>query len=293
MFVNIGIGLAAVIVVVALTWLALPRILRLLGWHPDYEGAREYQLPGRKALVITTSHGVLSKPGETTGKAVGVMPSEFTIAYYQFLDAGMEVDISSIMGGYIPFEPPALSRVIRSSACERMLADPALLNKTKSSLKVDDVDFTQYDVIWMAGGWGAAYDMGFSEVLGRKLGEAYYGDKRTVFGSVCHGALGLIRARNRDGELLISGRRVTGVSDRQIRQLGIDFTPQHPEKELRKAGGLYEKQEKLLDFFATHTVVDDEKRFVTGQNQNSSHETAQKIMAILDERSQAAQETNV
>ena len=29
-------------------------------------------------------------------------------------------------------------------------------------------------------------------------------------------------------------------------------------------------------------LVHDEKRFVTGQNQNSSHETAQKIMAILD-----------
>ena len=65
MLVNIGIGLAAVTVVVALTWLALPRILRLLGWHPDYEGAREYQLPGRKALVITTSGEPLTGRGET------------------------------------------------------------------------------------------------------------------------------------------------------------------------------------------------------------------------------------
>jgi len=30
--------------------------------------------------------------------------------------------------------------------------------------------------------------------------------------------------------------------------------------------------------------VDDDKRYVSGQNQNSSHETAQNIMAILDQR---------
>jgi hypothetical protein len=58
----------------------------------------------------------------------------------------------------------------------------------------------------------------------------------------------------------------------------------HPETELRKAGGIYSKQERFMDFFATSTVVDDEKRFVSGQNQNSSHETAQNIMAILDQR---------
>lgn len=37
--------------------------------------------------------------------------------------------------------------------------------------------------------------------------------------------------------------------------------------------------------YATMTVVDAEKRFVTGQNQNSGHETAQKILQILSEKS--------
>jgi putative intracellular protease/amidase len=89
--------------------------------------------------------------------------------------------------------------------------------------------------------------------------------------------------RDRDGKLLIAGRKMTGVSDKQVKELGIEETPMHPETELRKAGAIYSKQERFRDFFATITVVDDEKRFVTGQNQNSSHETAQKIMAILDQ----------
>ena len=85
-----------------------------------------------------------------------------------------------------------------------------------------------------------------------------------------------------DGNSLISGRKMTGVTDKQIKELGISFTPQHPEEELRKAGVIFESKSAFRDMFATLTVVDDEKRFVTGQNQNSGHETAYQIMKLLD-----------
>lgn len=281
---KILIAAGVILSLVVLLVLSLPTIVHNLGIHPVYADARDYSLPGKRALLITTSHGVLNAPGETTGKPTGVMASEFTIAYYQFLDAGMEVDVASVKGGEIPVDPQTLNRVLKTPEDDRFLQDPVLQAKASNSLRVDDVDFTGYDVVWFAGGWGAAYDLGYSDVLGQKVSEAYYGDRQTVFGSVCHGALGLINARDRDGNLLIAGRKVTGVSDKQIKELGIDLTPMHPETELRKAGGIYSKQERFLDFFATSTVVDDEKRFVTGQNQNSSHETAQKIMAILDQR---------
>ena len=278
------VGAGTMLALLLLLVLALPTIVHSLGIHPVFEDARDYKLPGKRALLITTSHGVLNTPGKTGGDPTGVMASEFTIAYYQFQDAGMEVDISSIKGGEIPIDPQTLNRVIRSPEDERFLQDSVAQAKANNSLKIDDLDFTRYDVVWIAGGWGAAYDLGYSDVLGQKVSEAYYGEKETVFGSVCHGALGLIRARDRDGKLLIAGRKVTGVSDKQIKELGIEVTPLHPETELRKAGGIYSSQERFLDFFATSTVVDDDKRFVSGQNQNSSHETAQNIMAILDQR---------
>ena len=77
---------------------------------------------------------------------------------------------------------------------------------------------------------------------------------------------------------------MTGVSDKQVKELNIEVTPQHPETELRKAGALYESQTAFRDLFATHVVVDDEKRFVTGQNQNSGLETAHKMMQVAAER---------
>ena len=170
--------------------LSLPTIVHGLGLHPTYEG-ETYDLKGKRALVITTSHDVLNAPGETEGEPTGVMASEFTHPYYGFLDAGMAVDMASVRGGPIPIDPQTLNFVIRTPEDERFLEDPALQAKVKNSLRIDDVDFTQYDVIFISGGWGAAYDLGYSEVLGRKVSEAYYAGNAEppILGSVCHGAL--------------------------------------------------------------------------------------------------------
>jgi len=268
--------LAFTIVILAL---AAPSILHALGIHPEYDGPT-YALPGKKALIIGTNHGVLSKPGETTGDPTGVAASEFTHPYYGFLDAGMDVDVASINGGNIPVDPQTLGRMLITPEDKRYLDDPILQGKIKNSIKIDDIDFTQYDAIFIAGGWGAAYDLGYSDKLGKKIAEAYYA-KTPVIGSVCHGALGLIRAKDEDGKPIIAGRKATGVSDKQVKELGIDVTPMHPETELRKAGALYESSTAFRDLFATHVVVDNEKRFVTGQNQNSGHVTAHKMMEII------------
>ena len=276
-------ALAVLVVIVGVFLAALPTILHKAGLHPEYQGPA-WELPGKRALIITTSHGVLAAPGETEGPATGVMASEFTHPYYTFLDGGMEVDIASIQGGEIPIDPQTLQFMIRSPEDDRYLNDAIARAKVKNSIPIDDVDIDQYDIVFIAGGWGAAYDLAQSPVLAAKVSESYYGDKAAMIGGVCHGVLGLVNARDRDGELLISGRRMTGVTDKQIKELGIELTPLHPESELRKAGVVFESQTAFRDILATHVTVDDEQRFVTGQNQNSGLETAHTMMRILSER---------
>jgi putative intracellular protease/amidase len=276
-------GLAGLIVLAGVFLVSLPTILHKAGLHPEYHGPT-VALPGKRALVITTSHDVLAAPGETEGPATGVMASEFTHPYYTFLDGGMEVDIASIQGGEIPIDPQTLRFMVRSPEDERYLNDAIAQAKTRNSIPIADVDIEQYDIIFISGGWGAAYDLAQSPVLAAKVSESFYGDKAAVIGGVCHGVLGLVNARARDGSLLIAGRRMTGVTDKQIKELGIELTPLHPEAELRKAGVIFESQTAFVDFFATHVAVDDEQRFVTGQNQNSGLETANVMMGILGER---------
>jgi putative intracellular protease/amidase len=155
------------------------------------------------------------------------------------------------------------------------------MNLLQNSIPIKEIDFTKYDIIFISGGWGAAYDLGFSELLGEKISDAYYSSK-AIIGGVCHGVLGLIKAKDNYGNPLIAGRKMTGVTDKQLKELGIFFTPQHPEEELKKAGVIFQSETAYRDIFATLTVVDDEKRFVTGQNQNSGHETAYAMMKILN-----------
>ena len=260
--------------------MALPKILHGAGLHPDYTGP-VVSLPGKRALIITTSHGVLAAPGESEGQATGVFGSEMTHPYYTFLDGGMEVDIASIQGGAIPIDPSSFFFAIKTPEDERYLNDPIAQAKANNSIPIADVDISQYDIVFMSGGWGAAYDLAQSPVLAAKVSESYYGDRQAVIGGVCHGVLGLVNARDREGNLLIAGRRMTGVTDKQIQELGIGITPKHPETELRRAGVEFESRTAFQDIFATHVSVDDERRFVTGQNQNSGLETAHTMMLAV------------
>lgn len=266
---------AVFLVLVIILAITLPSILKLVGFHPDYERV-EYDLKGKRALVITTSHDTLGD----SGKATGVYGSEMTIPYYEFLDAGMTVDIASIEGGEIPIEPISLRYPLATSADKRYLKDDEALKKTMNSLKIDNVNFLEYDIIYMAGGWGASYDLGYSEVLGDKITQA--NEAGILMGSVCHGALGFLKARDIDGTPMVEGRKITAVSDKQIVELGITATPMHPETELKKLGADYQKNEAFRDFFATMVIVDG--NLVTGQNQNSSGETAQTLLRLLDGR---------
>jgi putative intracellular protease/amidase len=62
----------------------------------------------------------------------------------------------------------------------------------------------------------------------------------------------------------------------RLQELDITLTPQHPERELRAAGALFESETAFRDMFANHVVVDG--RIVTGQNQNAGAEVANKMM---------------
>jgi putative intracellular protease/amidase len=259
-------------VVTLAIWLGLPVLLHAIGLHPSYD-MPAYSLEGKRALVITTSHDTLGD----TGKATGVFGSEMSVPYYAFLDAGLDVDIASIKGGEIPVEPFSMGWPLATPEDRRFKSDDEAMNKLMNSIPINEIDAESYDVYFMAGGWGAAYDLAQSKELAELITKANANGK--VLGSVCHGALGFVSAKAADGSPLIQGRNVTGVTDRQIKQLGIEVTPLHPETEMRKVGANFESQTAWIDMVATHVVVDG--NIITGQNQNSGYETAHRILEAV------------
>jgi len=267
--------ISSLIILILAVYFFLPALLNLIGLHPHYNG-QKFTLTGKKALIITTSHGVLGD----TGKKTGVYASEMTVPYYEFLDAGMTVDIASIRGGNIPMEPMSLKWPLVTPADKRFLGDAGFKAKTANSPLIDRINFTEYDIVYLAGGWGAAYDLGTSDILGKKISEAYAAG--VILGAVCHGPLGFLKAKDLNGAPLVKGRRISAVTDKQVKELGITMTPQHPERELRAAGARFESRTALLDTFANYVVIDG--TVVTGQNQNAGAEVARKMMALAVKR---------
>ena len=261
--------LVGLIILAIAAYFLLPSILRVMGLHRHYT-IPEFDLKGRQALVICTNHNRLDPKNRDTG-AFG---SEFTVPYYAFVNAGMEVDMASPRGGEIPIQPGSWSWPVVCTEDKRFMADEKAMDDLRNSKAIVDVDPGDYDVVFLAGGWGASYDLMQSEALADFITRANAAGK--ILGSVCHGALGLCSAKGIDGEPLVKGRRVTGVTDNQINTFGIAVTPKHPEEELRKAGAIYECQHAWLDPFATHTTIDG--NLITGQNQNSGYETAHRIL---------------
>ena len=253
-------------------WLGLPAMLRAMGLHHRFVAPKR-NLKGRRALIIATSHDTLGD----TGKKTGVFASEMTAPYYAFLDAGMEVDVVSIKGGAIPVEPMSVKWPIKSEFDDRFLKDKDLRQKVGAAKAVGQVDGAQYDAVFLAGGWGAAFDFEQSPELGQLLLQAE--DASAVIGGVCHGPLGLLAARRGNGQPLVNGRSLTAVTDKQVKELGITHTPRHPERDLRAAGARFESSTRFRDIFASHVTVDG--RLVTGQNQNDGSETADRMMQVI------------
>jgi len=251
------------------------KLVQKIGMHPEDLDAVGFGLAGKRALVVATNTAVMD-----IGKPTGVFASEMTVPYYAFLDAGMKVDVASPLGGVIPVDPQSLKPVIRSGADDRFLADDDFRNQVTNSLAIGQLDMVEYDVVFLSGGWGAAFDFGFSEDLAAKITEANAQGK--IIGGVCHGPLGLLNARDATGEPLVKGRRISAVTDKQVRELGIESTPHHPERELRRAGVVFECRTRFRDPFANHWVVDG--NLVTGQNQNAGPMVAREMMELLAAR---------
>src|SRR5215510_2574580 len=104
-------------------------LLQTFGVHPKDPDAVALDMKGTRALCVATNHGVLD-----IGVATGVFASELTVPYYCFLDAGMQVDVASPLGGVIPVDPLSMKEMIRTPADDRMLGDADFREKLAHSL---------------------------------------------------------------------------------------------------------------------------------------------------------------
>ena len=139
-------------------------LLRQLGVHPNDREAARLDLAGRSALCIATNHGVLD-----VGVPTGVFGSELTVPYYALprrRHAGRRREPAGRhrAGRAAVHEGGAPHAGRRPDARRRRTAR----RSSRDRCAIADVDFASYDLVYFAGGWGAAFDLGQSDELGAR-----------------------------------------------------------------------------------------------------------------------------
>lgn len=226
----------------------------------------------KQALIIVTNH---SKFDDPKAAPTGLWLSELTHFYDVFEEAGVHMDIVSPAGGKISVDGRSLSFPVFDRATKKRYNDPkfmALLENTKS---IADVDWSDYDVVYFAGGHGAMWDFADNEELHARTAEMYESGK--VVSAVCHGVAALQNVRLNNGKHLIDGKNGTGFAYFDETVAGVKkYVPYNLEKRLKASGMNYSKAFIPLK---GHTVVDG--RLITGQNPNSATRTAQKALEAI------------
>ncbi len=168
-------------------------------------------MPGKKVLIVTTSHAEMG----STGHRTGVWLEELATPYYVLVDGGADVTLASVRGGEIPFDPRSLPSGAGNAPGEqpeeqqdvpasvrRFLADERIMRLAKASPSVGGFDPGAFDAVFLPGGHGTMWDLPASEALARLVGSMF--DQRKIVAAVCHGPAGLVTAKREDGQAIVA-----------------------------------------------------------------------------------------
>jgi putative intracellular protease/amidase len=224
----------------------------------------------KKVLIICSNHNKLGDTDDVTG----VWAEELATPYYTFKDAGFDITIASIEGGEVHIDPASLHGDFKTRHAEKFCINEQTQQQLRESAALADVNGMEYDAIFLPGGHGIAFDGPNSRMLAEVLTEAYKAGK--VVSAVCHGPCGLVNATNESGKPLVDGKTVTGFSNAEEEAVGkTKVVPFLLEDKLKELGGKYTKGEDW------HSHVEVDGNLVTGQNPQSSEETAKAVVDVL------------
>jgi putative intracellular protease/amidase len=197
--------------------------------------------------------------------------SEVTHPYWHLTERGIDVDFASPAGGKVVYDKYSDPYFEHSTEPDDLvskgfLSDKKLIAKLDTTLKLKDLDLSQYEAVHVAGGRGATFDLYPNEDVARAL--EHFWAKGKVVGAICHGAIALGNVPQR-----VRGRRTTGYTlegDQELqRMFGPGFLiPNFPQTVLEEVGSLYSRVAPNDPY-----VVRD-GQLITGQNQQSASEYA-------------------
>lgn len=226
-----------------------------------------------KILMVLTSHSDLGNTGEKTGFWI----EEFAAPYYVFADAGATITIASPLGGQPPVDPKSEAPDAQTPATQRFYKDYTAIDLVAHTLKLSDINESDYDAVFYPGGHGPLWDLANDKDSIELIQSFYKNQKPVAF--VCHAPAALVNVTTENGEFLVKNKKVTGFSNTEEEAVKLtDIVPFLLEDELKNKGGIYSRGNDWGSY------VQQDGLLITGQNPASSEETARLLLATLNDK---------
>jgi len=224
-----------------------------------------------KVLFVLTSHSELGN----TGKKTGFWVEEFAAPYYVMADEGVEITIASPKGGQPPIDPKSEAPDAQTEATKRYYSDDTVKEKVAHTKKLAEVNAADFDAVFYPGGHGPMWDL-YDDKDSIALIQNFWTAGKPV-AAVCHAPSALLNVKDRNGDPLVKGKKVTGFTNTEEEGVQLtDVVPYLLEDELKARGGQYSSGSD----WSSHVVKDG--MLITGQNPASSEEAAKALLEQLE-----------
>ncbi|ROP55549.1 type 1 glutamine amidotransferase domain-containing protein [Streptomyces sp. PanSC9] len=225
-------------------------------------------------VVSAADHWTLN---DGTKHPSGFWGEELAMPHKIFDDAGWDITIATPRGKAPTLDRLSMSRTAGLPSKLREVARylDSIQNQLGSPEALENVDPTQFDVVFYPGGHGPMEDLAHDPVSGALLTRVLRSGKPLAL--LCHAPAATLAAENEDGTWPFAGYRMTGLSntEEKLNSFGRK-APWFLEDRLREEGADYVKARlPLLPF----VVVD--RNLYTGQNPTSSERLAKRLVTDL------------
>lgn len=227
-------------------------------------------------MILTSARSWTQMDG--TQRPTGFWAEEFVVPHEILVSAGAAVTIATPAGKPATVDAASLSPQANHGDVAKVDALSTYLDRYADVLKaphrIEDVDLSEFDAVFVPGGHGPMQDLAVDESVGRVLSTAL-ADSAKVVGAVCHGQASFLSAGDSAG-WAFKGRRLTAFTNEEETQVGLAANaPWLLEDRLRAAGGSFVAGAP----WSSHVVVDG--NLVTGQNPGSAEAAARAMLDLL------------
>lgn len=233
-----------------------------------------------KRVAIVVSNPSVSKQ---TGWPIGFWWAELVHPFWEFVEAGYDVEVFSPDGGKLEGDKWSDPRDDSKYSAEDILSlgfitspDHSKLVENSQSLKALKPE--NFDAVLFIGGQGPMYTF-YNDDRVHKLAAQFY-ESGKILAVICHATCILLRTKLSNGKLLVDGKTWTGFANTEEQYadafVGKKIQPFWIEEEARK---LPNTNFVVSGRFRSHAIRD--ANLVTGQQQYSGAEAARRVIEAL------------